>query len=66
MIFVTELVKGVREFQVIAQELTYYGVDLYGHRRIAELIEQMAQIPGVEWIRLHYAYPSRFPWSSCV
>ena len=59
---VEELVKtGVREFQVIAQELTYYGVDLYGHRRIAELIEQMAQIPGVEWIRLHYAYPSRFP-----
>ena len=52
---------GVREFQIIAQELTYYGVDLYGHRRIAELIEQMAQIPGVEWIRLHYAYPTRFP-----
>ena len=59
---VEELVKtGVREFQIIAQELTYYGVDLYGHRRIAELIEQMAQIPGVEWIRLHYAYPTRFP-----
>ena len=59
---VEELVKtGVREFQIIAQELTYYGVDRYGHRRIAELIEQMAQIPGVEWIRLHYAYPSRFP-----
>ena len=52
---------GVKEFQIIAQELTYYGVDLYGHRRIAELIERMAQIPGVEWIRLHYAYPNRFP-----
>jgi len=59
---VEELVKsGVKEFQIIAQELTYYGVDLYGHRRIAELIERMAQIPGVEWIRLHYAYPNRFP-----
>ena len=52
---------GAKEFQIIAQELTYYGVDLYGHRRIAELIERMAQIPGVEWIRLHYAYPNRFP-----
>ena len=51
----------VKEFQIIAQELTYYGVDLYGHRRIAELIERMARIPGVEWIRLHYAYPNRFP-----
>ena len=59
---VEELVKsGVKEFQIIAQELTYYGVDLYGHRRIAELIERMARIPGVEWIRLHYAYPNRFP-----
>lgn len=52
---------GVHEFQIIAQELTYYGVDLYGHRRLAELIERMAHIPGVEWIRLHYAYPTRFP-----
>ena len=59
---VEELVKsGVKEFQIIAQELTYYGVDLYGHRRIAELIERIARIPGVEWIRLHYAYPNRFP-----
>ncbi len=52
---------GVKEFQVISQELTYYGVDLYQRQAIAELIEQMAQIPGVEWIRLHYAYPAHFP-----
>lgn len=54
--------RGVKEFQVIAQELTYYGVDLYGHQRIAELVERMADIEGVEWIRLHYAYPTHFPW----
>lgn len=54
--------QGVREFQVIAQELTYYGVDLYGEQRIAELVERMSDIEGVEWIRLHYAYPARFPW----
>ncbi|MDE5782946.1 MAG: 30S ribosomal protein S12 methylthiotransferase RimO [Prevotella sp.] len=54
--------QGVKEFQVIAQELTYYGVDLYGEQRIAELIENMAGIEGVEWIRLHYAYPTHFPW----
>jgi len=54
--------KGVKEFQVIAQELTYYGIDLYGEQRIAQLIEQMADIEGVEWIRLHYAYPTHFPW----
>lgn len=53
--------KGVKEFQVIAQELTYYGVDLYGHQTLPELIERMAHIPGVEWIRLHYAYPTHFP-----
>ena len=53
--------EGVREFQVIAQELTYYGVDLNGKRQIASLISKMADIPGVEWIRLHYAYPSQFP-----
>ena len=54
--------KGVKEFQIIAQELTYYGIDLYGEQRIAELIERMADIEGVEWIRLHYAYPTHFPW----
>ncbi len=53
---------GVKEFQIIAQESTYYGLDLYGERRIAQLIEQMADIEGVVWIRLHYAYPSNFPW----
>ena len=54
--------QGVKELQVIAQELTYYGVDLYGEQRIAQLVEQMAAIEGVEWIRLHYAYPTHFPW----
>jgi len=60
---VRNLVKrGVKEFNVIAQELTYYGVDIDGKQHIAELIEQMADIPGVVWIRLHYAYPTHFPW----
>ena len=60
---VRQLVKdGTKEFNVIAQELTYYGIDLDGKQHIAELIERMADIPGVEWIRLHYAYPSHFPW----
>ena len=54
--------QGVRELQVIAQELTYYGVDLDGKQHIAELVSQMADIEGVEWIRLHYAYPAHFPW----
>ncbi len=53
--------QGVKEFQVIAQELTYYGVDLYHRRAIAELVEKIAHVPGVEWIRLHYAYPTDFP-----
>ena len=54
--------QDVKELQVIAQELTYYGVDIDGRQHIAELIEKMADIPGVEWIRLHYAYPAHFPW----
>lgn len=54
--------KGVKEFQVIAQELTYYGLDLYGEQRIAELIERISDVKGVKWIRLHYAYPMNFPW----
>lgn len=59
---VKELVaQGVKEFQVIAQELTYYGVDLYQKQMLPELIERMAEIEGVEWIRLHYAYPAHFP-----
>ena len=53
---------GTKEIQVIAQELTYYGVDIDGKQHIAELIDKMADIPGVEWIRLHYAYPTHFPW----
>ncbi len=53
--------QGVTEFQVIAQELTYYGVDLYGEQRLPELVDRMAGIPGVRWIRLHYAYPTHFP-----
>lgn len=53
--------EGVKEIQVIAQELTYYGVDIDGKRHIADLIADMAAIPGVEWIRLHYAYPNQFP-----
>ena len=54
--------RGVKEFQIIAQELTYYGIDIDGKQHIAELIERMAAIDGVEWIRLHYAYPAHFPW----
>lgn len=52
---------GVKEFQIIAQELTFYGIDLYKKQCLPELIEKMAAIPGVEWIRLHYAYPTHFP-----
>ena len=52
---------GVKEFQIIAQELTYYGVDLDGKHHITVLISRMADIPGVKWIRLHYAYPNQFP-----
>ena len=53
--------QGVKEFQVIAQELTYYGIDLYGERRLAQLVESIAAVDGVEWIRLHYADPTDFP-----
>lgn len=54
--------QGVSEFNVIAQELTYYGVDLYGGQRLPQLIEKMAHIEGVRWIRLHYGYPTHFPF----
>lgn len=54
--------KGVKEFNVIAQDLSSYGLDLYGKMMLPELIDQMAQIDGVEWIRLHYAYPAQFPY----
>lgn len=57
-----ELVKsGVKEILVVAQDLTFYGIDLYGKNRLAELIDRMADIPGLEWIKLHYAYPAGFP-----
>lgn len=54
--------KGVKEFNVIAQDLSSYGIDLYGKMMLPELIECIAQINGVEWIRLHYAYPAQFPY----
>lgn len=53
--------KGVKEFQLIAQDLTFYGLDLYKEMKIAELVKRIAKIDGVEWIRLHYAYPAHFP-----
>ena len=53
--------KGVREIIVIAQDTTYYGVDIYGERKIAELLERLCRIEKLEWIRLHYAYPTDFP-----
>lgn len=53
--------RGVKEFNIIAQDLSSYGSDLYGDHRLAELIDRIAGIPGVKWIRLHYAYPADFP-----
>lgn len=59
---IKKLVKqGVKEFLLIAQELTYYGLDLYKERKLPELLHRIADIDGVEWIRLHYAYPNKFP-----
>ena len=54
--------KGVKEINVIAQDLSSYGLDLYGEMRLAELVERMAAIDGLQWVRLHYAYPTQFPW----
>lgn len=54
--------KGVKEFQIIAQEITFYGIDLYGRQCIAELVRMISDVKGVEWIRLHYAYPTHFPY----
>jgi len=54
--------KGVRELLVIAQDLSHYGVDLYKKQKLAELTERLAAIPGIEWIKLHYAYPTKFPY----
>lgn len=53
--------RGVKEFNVIAQDLSSYGTDIYGENRLAELVDAIADVPGVEWIRLHYAYPADFP-----
>ena len=53
--------KGVKEVMLIAQELTYYGLDLYKERKLDELLNVLSDVPGLEWIRLHYAYPSKFP-----
>ena len=53
--------EGVKELLIIAQDSTYYGLDLYGKRRLPELIEKLSEIEGIEWIRLMYAYPSKFP-----
>ena len=53
--------KGVRELMVIAQDTTYYGVDIYGERKLAELLERLCRIEKIRWIRLHYAYPTDFP-----
>lgn len=53
--------KGVKEIMLIAQELTYYGLDIYKKRKLPELLDALAAIEGLEWIRLHYAYPSKFP-----
>jgi ribosomal protein S12 methylthiotransferase len=52
---------GVKELLLIAQDITYYGLDLYGKRRIAELVRRLSEIEGIQWIRLHYAYPAGFP-----
>ena len=54
--------EGVKEFNVIAQDLSSYGLDLYGEHRLAQLVDEMAQIADVEWIRLHYTYPTDFPY----
>jgi len=55
-------IQGVKELLVIAQDLSYYGIDLYKEQKLAELIQKLAEIPGIEWIKLHYAYPTKFPY----
>lgn len=54
--------KGVKEILLIAQELSYYGIDIYGKNRLPDLINQISEIEGIEWIRLHYLYPTKFPY----
>ncbi|MFO0485232.1 MAG: radical SAM protein, partial [Sphingobacteriia bacterium] len=53
--------RGVKELILIAQDLTYYGLDLYKKRRLYDLLDALSQVAGIEWVRLHYAYPSKFP-----
>ena len=53
--------RGVKEIMLIAQELTYYGLDLYKQRMLPDLLKRLSDVPGIEWIRLHYAYPHKFP-----
>ena len=53
--------KGVKEIMLIAQDLTYYGLDIYKKRALADLLKALCQVDGIDWIRLHYAYPSGFP-----
>ena len=53
--------RGVKEFNVIAQDLSGYGQDLYGVQKLPELVDRLSRIEGVKWIRLHYAYPAQFP-----
>ena len=53
--------QGVKELMVIAQDTTFYGIDLYGKRRLADLLRELCKVEGIEWIRLHYAYPASFP-----
>lgn len=54
--------RGVKEILIIAQDLSYYGIDLYGKSRLADLVNAVSEVEGIEWIRLHYLYPSRFPY----
>ena len=54
--------KGVKELQLIAQDLTYYGLDLYRTHKLPELVQRLSEIDGIEWIRLHYGYPNNFPY----
>ncbi|MDP4205673.1 MAG: 30S ribosomal protein S12 methylthiotransferase RimO [Bacteroidota bacterium] len=54
--------KGVKELLIIAQDISYYGIDLYGKNMLGELIEKISEVDGIEWIRLHYAYPTKFPF----
>ncbi|GIR21921.1 MAG: hypothetical protein CM15mP36_11280 [Flavobacteriales bacterium] len=53
--------KGIRELILIAQDSTYYGIDLYGKRNLSKLLKELVKVEGIEWIRLHYAFPNGFP-----